>query len=178
MHYLIDYENISERHLTKLQEITSKDYITIFYTRDAKISLDALASIGTSNIVFFKVVAGKNALDFQLSSYLGYLIAKNENEKQQKYIIVSEDHGFDCLINFWKKRDVKITINRKSTVIANELDEKLSKQFSKIYKEHSTEIIRILHMKKLCDIHNKLSIAFGESGKQIYKTAKPYLRSN
>ena len=53
----------------------------------------------------------KNALDFQLSSYLGYIIRENE-DKPYNYYIVSKDKGFECIINFWKKKaSVRLVFN-------------------------------------------------------------------
>lgn len=46
-----------------------------------------------------------NALDFQLSSYLGACIHKNPDHK---YYIVSRDKGFDCVCHFWRDKSVLV----------------------------------------------------------------------
>lgn len=52
----------------------------------------------------FKVKTGtKNALDFQLSSYLGMLIGQEQGNAN--YYIVSNDKGYDCICEFWKEQD-------------------------------------------------------------------------
>lgn len=51
----------------------------------------------------------ENSLDFQLSSYLGYIIHEN-HDKSVSYYIVTKDKGFACLANYWKRRKVDIDI--------------------------------------------------------------------
>ena len=52
-----------------------------------------------SDIEYFKVhVGGKNALDFQLSTLLGYIVARGEHSHA---FIISNDRGFDFLHDFW-----------------------------------------------------------------------------
>jgi hypothetical protein len=46
------------------------------------------------------LVGGHNALDFQLVTYLGYLIAK---DPMGQYLIISYDRGFEYVVNFWRK---------------------------------------------------------------------------
>ncbi|MBD4634368.1 hypothetical protein GUG51_27715, partial [Xanthomonas citri pv. citri] len=59
-------------------------------------------------ILFQEVEVGtKNALDFQLATYLGYMIAK---DKEQEYFLVTKDNGFNILCSYWSKQDVKITM--------------------------------------------------------------------
>ena len=48
---------------------------------------------------------GRNGLDFQLSSYLGYLL---RSSTKTQYIILSKDTGYDPLIQFWKEKGVDI----------------------------------------------------------------------
>ena len=42
----------------------------------------------------------KNALDFQLSTYLGYLI---HEAKDSYFYIISKDNGFKHVVDFWKR---------------------------------------------------------------------------
>jgi len=82
--YLIDYENVYIEGLTGLEYLTKRDEVVIFYTQnrcgltfelhqrliscDAKLRLMEVTALSTrKNTV-------KNALDLQLSMYIGYLI--------------------------------------------------------------------------------------------------------
>lgn len=104
-YYLVDYENIRAEGLKELEGLQKGDAVILFYSEQCKnISLDIMENMLRLKVEFscFKVVTGtKNALDFQLSSYLGYLMGKFE--ENTKYYIVSNDKGFDCLCEYWKK---------------------------------------------------------------------------
>lgn len=109
-YYLVDYENVGTEGVKELKKIKSEDVLVIFYSERSKsISLDVINIISNSNIklVVQKVTVGtKNALDFQLATYLGYLIGKESSAG--KYYIVSKDKGFDCLCEHWKMQHVSV----------------------------------------------------------------------
>jgi len=113
--YLIDYENTKD--LTGINNLNSDDVVVIFYSQKANaLSFDAHREIMASKAkIEYKcvTVGGQNALDFQLSSYLGYLIKQNENKAFQIYII-SKDKGFSFVKSFWKQEksiDILISNN-------------------------------------------------------------------
>lgn len=112
--YLIDYEN--EKDLTKLTELTAEDIVVLFYSKNANtITLDCLRGIlEIAKLELKNVEVGeKNALDFQLSSYLGYLIKEYE-EQNPEIIIVSNDKGYGCVASFWareKSLDISLLSN-------------------------------------------------------------------
>ena len=67
-----------------------------------------------ANIIYHKVAVGtKNALDFQLATYLGYLICGQQNEGiHPNYFIVTKDNGFTSLMVYWKAQGVPVRIIR------------------------------------------------------------------
>ena len=74
---------------------------------------------------------GKNGLDFQLVSYLGYLL---KSAGKTEYIIISNDMGYDCVIHFWKEQGYKVSrmtvydlIQRKKARITQQKQEKIEK---------------------------------------------------
>lgn len=105
-YFLIDYENVKTDGIKNLSGINEGDTIFIFYSDQCKnISLDIIDSINSLDVKLccHKVKTGmKNALDFQLSSYLGYLMGKGNGN--DKYHIVSNDKGYDCLCDYWKEQ--------------------------------------------------------------------------
>ena len=108
-YYLIDYENIRCDGIKELKDIKDGDTLIIFYSDQCKnITLDALEAVLIKKITYqsFKASVGtKNALDFQLASYLGYLIGNNLKHNSTcntNYYIVSNDKGYDCLCDYWK----------------------------------------------------------------------------
>ena len=130
-YYLIDYENTGEYGLNGLSELDSKDQVVIFYSENAdKMSFDLHRKLQECHAVveFRKITTGKkNALDFQLAAYLGYLMAKEENSR---FCIVSKDLGYEVLLEFWKDKNIKLidtisTETKKTVKERGELEENL-----------------------------------------------------
>ena len=108
--YLIDYENVNESGLEGIKALKSEDQVHIFFSDQIK-SIPFERSIeltqSRAHIEFIRThKTAKNYLDFQLSTYLGYLIGKGE---KGEVIVVSADKGFDSVVDFWKGRNIKIS---------------------------------------------------------------------
>lgn len=127
-HYFIDYENVHDSGLTGIDKIGSDSIIYLLYSDTCKnVSIIFLEKVLNKEIQvkLYKTETGKNALDFQLSSLLGYIIKSNEKLQERKfffkkqtpveqptkhdYYIISKDHGFDSIIEFWKQRNINIS---------------------------------------------------------------------
>ena len=113
--YIVDFENVNSQGLNGIDRLDSTDQVIIFYSENAdSMTFDLHEQINKSRayIYFQKVDVGtKNALDFQLATYLGYMICENEKaDKQVTYYLVSKDRGYLSLINYWTKRDVDIVL--------------------------------------------------------------------
>lgn len=102
--FLVDFENVTSAGLAGIDKLTERDTVYIFYTQSAaSLSFDAHRNIMASGaeIKYINVTAGaKNALDFQLASFLGYLTAVSA---ERKFYIVSADNGFLAVKSFWEK---------------------------------------------------------------------------
>ena len=100
--YLIDFENVKSKGLTGIEQLTADDKVIIFYSENSdSLNFEMHRNImnSSADIEELKVrVGGKNALDFQLSTLLGYLLAK---ELYTHIFIISGDKGFDKLHDFW-----------------------------------------------------------------------------
>jgi hypothetical protein len=106
--FLVDMENVP--HLTSINKLAHDDKVVLFYTDNTPaMKMDTLSELLNTNatIVCKHVHTGtKNALDFQLSSYLGYLI---QGHPGASFIIVSKDAGYDVVRKFWKdEKNIKI----------------------------------------------------------------------
>ncbi|MBR4441957.1 MAG: hypothetical protein IKS52_01640, partial [Clostridia bacterium] len=74
--YLIDYENVHEAGLQGMESCPSGCAIHLFYSQNAnRLNLDLLRGLKASFTVH-KVHPGRQSLDMQLVSYLGYLIGR------------------------------------------------------------------------------------------------------
>lgn len=107
--YMIDYENVKTGGLNGISRLTETDRVIIFYSENAnrltfdlhRRLMECKASIEYREVT----VGGHNALDFQLVTYLGYLIAQ---DRCGQYLIISNDRGFEYVINFWRKDGLSI----------------------------------------------------------------------
>ena len=102
--YMIDYENVKTGGLNGISRLTAEDRVIIFYSENAnRLTFDLHRRLMEcpAKIEYREVlVGGHNALDFQLVTYLGYLIAK---DPMGQYLIISYDRGFEYVVNFWRK---------------------------------------------------------------------------
>ena len=144
---------------------------------------------------------GKNALDFQMSSYVGFLISKYPNEKIN---IVSNDKGFENLLSFWREQgfdnlelrkniglnltdaspetvdNENIHTQKSTKTLANTLQEVLTVNSSALglSKDQRTQIEKIVNSFKTKQaINNNLMKLFRDSDKvgKITKVIKPFL---
>ena len=107
--YLIDFENVASEGLSGITYLSPEDQVIIFYSANSnRLSMKMHILIGksTCNLNYFEVsVGGKNALDHQISTWLGYLIGTGAAERS--YYIVSRDMGYRHVANFWAVNDGK-----------------------------------------------------------------------
>lgn len=105
--YLIDTENVQTKFVQLIDRLNNEDTIMLFMNKDKhnmSLHIDDVLNINSKNVTIEIVdccsgKAKKNSLDFQLVSYLGYIISKQGN---QRYVIVSNDSGFDPVVEFWR----------------------------------------------------------------------------
>ena len=110
--YLVDFENVSSAGISGIQKLTKEDKVYIFYTVNASnMSFAAHLNLLSSpaEVVYYNVASGgKNALDFQLASFLGYLICQG---KEKKFCIISNDRGFEYVKAFWERNGAAADIS-------------------------------------------------------------------
>ena len=100
--YLIDYENVRTSAFNGLEGLTADDSVFVFYTNNSdNLTFSLMQRLAeTKAKVEYKRVScgGKNSLDFQLCSFLGYLIGTHTNTR---FSIVSRDKGFATMLSLW-----------------------------------------------------------------------------
>ena len=101
--YLIDFENVASEGLNGITYLAPEDEVIIFYSNNSKsLSMKMHILIGKSicKLSYFEAtVGGKNALDHQISTWLGYLVGIHAAERN--YYIVSRDMGYKFVASFW-----------------------------------------------------------------------------
>lgn len=178
MTFLIDFENVSNGGFEGLENLTDAENLILFYSDNA-----GTISIATHRKLEQSVVqkeylsvktGGKNALDFQLATYLGYLISQKPNED---YCIVSNDEGFQHVVNFWEQKGVRII---RCANLLQETRENAKVEVKKLlpdFPDESDKVAAIVHKYKTKQgINNALMKEFGsERTGIIYKALRPML---
>lgn len=107
--YLIDTENVKSEWKCVLDKLEKKDKLLLFYTENSP----NVSFADFSNLVNYPFkyemlpcFLGKNGLDFQLVTYLGYLLRKSP---LKEYVILSNDTGFDAVVYFWTGKGKKVS---------------------------------------------------------------------
>lgn len=117
--YLIDFENVTSAGISGIQRLSKEDKVYIFYTVNASnMSFAAHMNLLSSpaEVIYYNVTSGgKNALDFQLASFLGYLISNSEDKD---FYIISNDKGYDHVKNFWERSGIAegVTIHSSPSI--------------------------------------------------------------
>lgn len=158
-YFFIDFENVHSSGLDGIENFGKDDVIYLMYTNTCKTIqltvMDKLLHCGRDiKLNLVKVSVGtKNALDFQLSSYLGYLIAKTEKQKCS-YYIVSNDTGYDFIVSFWNEQGVDVS-RIPNFLSLNKQENKLLKTISIQLAEEETENIAPVAVKPRSEAASK-----------------------
>ena len=192
--YFVDYENVGDQGLAGARSLTEKDRIIVFYNdRIKSIAFDAYIEMTETRakVEHIKIVkTGKNYLDFQLITYLGFLLGKGE--KDFVYLI-TKDKGFDSVVDFWKGRNVNICRRecikgdkgKSETTKQNRTKPALSESWRKkirtaVKEEHLmprdyTKIYNLmLSVENKEELHNQLAKIFApDKSAKVYGAVKP-----
>jgi len=109
--FFVDYENVSGGMLEGISfaGLKKTDEIIFFYNKTVRritFTLHQELEAIKAKKEYILIEPGRgNALDFQLSSYLGSCIAQ---KPEAEYYIVSRDCGYDCVCRFWQNRDINV----------------------------------------------------------------------
>ncbi len=121
--YLIDYENTGVKGLFGIEQLKEDDLIIIFYgPKTGAVPFDEHVKIcqAASQVKYIKTTkTAKNYLDFQLTTYLGYLVGQTD---VKEYYVISKDSGYDSVIDFWKKWGIRIV--RKENIAGQKITAK------------------------------------------------------
>jgi hypothetical protein len=133
-YYLLDYENVNATGLDGARELGTDCRIILFYTKNS-----SKIDLGTVNLLrdmkaelsIIEVHHGKQALDIQLASYLGYLIGTEPADTE--YYIISKDKGYRNVQSFWPDRHIVLcrNLNSDSEIVDEPADEKKSSSRSR-----------------------------------------------
>lgn len=172
--YLIDFENVTSAGISGIQRLTKEDKVYIFYTVNASnMSFAAHMNLLSSpaEVIYYNVTSGgKNALDFQLASFLGFLISKGEDKD---FYIISNDKGYDHVKNFWERSGVaegvtihsSPSINRSLIPIEKPFTSKIQQQGTQqtVTQQNGVSLEQLEQMKAEADKYNARKKAEAEA---------------
>ena len=130
--YLVDFENVRSGGLRGVEELSEGDKVVIFYSKNADaITFDVhmLLSKSKAEIETFRILrGGRNSLDFQLSTYLGYLVMENS---YKNIVIISQDKGFLCATSFWEENQELCNCNIRlcKSIATSDVESSTSDEF-------------------------------------------------
>ena len=110
-HYLyIDTENVGNSWIPLMDQADADTVMLLFYTaQTSAISMPQLGRllnfVKRADVQLINCTVGKDALDFQLVSYLGYMIREAPEED---YCIISNDKAFELVGRFWQDKNVNV----------------------------------------------------------------------
>lgn len=183
--FFVDYENVKLDGLNGIEHRKKTDSICIFYSKNAdKMSFDLHSILNNTKAVISmqRVRVGyKNALDFQLSSFLGYAISQSieKGNKKASYYIVTKDNGFNCLIDYWKKQGADVYIV-KNLMTQDEIYDELEYKVKQLLNDKedtafAVECIRTYDTKSEINAAMMKKYNDGKKVSQVYQAIKPLL---
>lgn len=106
--YLVDTENINTCWINIFKQMNRQDQMMLFYTENTpylsyEYMNDLLRLERKPEMIRCKT--GRNALDFQLVSHLGYLI---HTDKTREYVIVTKDKAYSVVAEYWTEKGFKV----------------------------------------------------------------------
>lgn len=179
--YLIDFENVHSDGLKGIEQLERKDECYIFYSEHAGVltfNMHKKITESRAKIYYVEAQVGmKNALDFQLVSYLGYMLREKPEET---YCIISNDKAFELVSKFWQDKGVNVTSAVSLDKAANAAHySKISNELEKLLPDRNErEFVEkcISELSTKSGINNRIVKKYGTTrAGEIYKLIKPLL---
>ena len=181
MIYLIDFENVHSDGLKGIELLDKKEKCYIFYSEHAGVlTFNKHKRITESKADIFYVeaqVGMKNALDFQLVSYLGYMIREAPDED---YCVISNDKAFELVGRFWQDKSVNVfsAVSLEQAKKSGDYN-KLHSELEKLIPDREEcEFVEkcINELSTKSGINNRIVKKYGTTrAGEIYKLIKPLL---
>ena len=100
IHVLVDWENVQPKDTEILAMVPDVTDVWIFHGKQQK-KVDAHQKAFSDHLTLVPVSrAGKNALDFHLSFYMGYITSRNP---EARIVIVANDQGYGPMLDHAKE---------------------------------------------------------------------------
>ncbi|MGN0699006.1 MAG: PIN domain-containing protein [Ruminiclostridium sp.] len=181
MIYLIDFENVHSDGLKGIELLDKKEKCYIFYSEHAGVltfNMHKRITESKADIFYVEAQVGmKNALDFQLVSYLGYMIREAPDED---YCVISNDKAFELVGRFWQDKSVNVfsAVSLEQAKKSGDYN-KLHSELEKLIPDREEcEFVEkcINELSTKSGINNRIVKKYGTTrAGEIYKLIKPLL---
>lgn len=181
--FVVDTENTNTFDFIRDYQVSEGDEIILFISTSSKpIKPMDLHTIHSKNITITTILCNsivKNAMDFQIVTYLTLIASRNPH---RKHYVVSDDKSFSSFIEYLKITTpcmVEIIRQEKTTVNIDD-DNCIKALLINILEEDysidnaSDKVIGFDFCNKQA-LHNQLVQSFGPTGRLIYKQLKTAL---
>lgn len=179
--FLIDVENVGVKGLSSIERtVSNRDKVIVFhsYIHGDDISESIMEKIRNKAGVYEVIKTythTKNAIDFQICTYLGYMV--KQEITGTTYYVVSSDKGYQASLEFLKKLEPAAKIKQISSTleVAEEIDaiaeiKNILSGFSK--KAISVTTTAMQCTDSLSDYHNYICLKLKDDGPKIYNLTK------
>lgn len=178
MKYFVDFENVKNSGIVGVENLGKDDAVIIFYNESSTMTMKTHKLLETAlceKEYILVTQSGKNALDFQLSTYLGFFVSR-----EKEFCIVSQDHGYDAVISFWKTRNV--LVKRLNNLMGEDtltLEREVEKVLGTDKDVLSKDVVNIINKYKTKQgINNALVKEYTSTkGGAIYQKIKPIINN-
>lgn len=99
-HVLVDWENVQPKDIEIRALVPDVTHVWIFHGPSQKRAGANQLSFGNKLTLVPISRSGKNALDFQLSYYVGYITSRNPNAR---FVVLSNDQGYGPMLDHAKE---------------------------------------------------------------------------
>lgn len=112
VHYMIDTENVNAPAISNLaKNLHPDELIHLFYSDNSKglpyAVLEILLQKPNQIQLEYCICGTPNAMDFQIVTILGLMIAACD-PKRSKFRIITDDRGYDAVVQYWKWKGMPV----------------------------------------------------------------------
>lgn len=178
--YLIDAENVKAKGLEGIENLSSKDEVILFWNERTgnRVRENYLFRMSTSK-ANSKIItineSSKNAMDFCICSYIGYLCAAYT--KDDEFFIVSHDLGYtpaiDMMISFgYNVKRVADVEEKDDCYKEKEFVNEVLKDYPKKVRREAVFALHNAGNKNICNM--MLQKALPKDGENVYRLIRTY----
>lgn len=153
MVFLLDQENVAQHGLIGIKTLNSEDLIVTFVGDNNRLPYKVENMLNESGVQFeiqHAFVGTKNAIDYQLVTYLTHLI---NTKKDKSFVILSRDKGFEISVEYLRKNYPEVEVNRCSSIIEYQLRDFCKKDLN-MNNNSSKQLFELLWSMRFSKLNN------------------------